>query len=156
MPVNVLALLVLFWVILATAGYWFGFRNPVQGVLGTLFQGTFFVSLFILIPVTLYVLWGETRPDIRLQAHNIVPHPSLEELITEPNPWERSIHWVFLAKAPARDILDFYRRQSNRKGWAMGSDRTVQLVLTNKGESLTISAEDTAKGSVVSYLLTKE
>ena len=150
-----LALLVL-WLVLAAAGYWYGFRNPAEGMLRSLFQGTFFVSLFILVPVTLYVIWGGMRQEPRLSAHGIVPHPSLQELLTEPVVREGAIQWVYTAGDPAGEILEFYRWKSNRPGWTIGSDRTVQLVLSGNGRTLIISAEDAARGSVVSYLLRKE
>jgi hypothetical protein len=152
MPLLSSSLLVL-WVVMALAGYWFGFRSPAEGVLRTLFQGTFFVCLFILVPVTLSVLRSGTRPDVRLQATGIVPHPALGEMLIEPTPRDGTIQWIYVAEAPAREILEFYRWQSNRKGWAVGSDRTVQLVLARDGETLTISADDAAKGSVVNFLL---
>jgi hypothetical protein len=95
-------LLLLLWLGMSAIGYWFGFRSPAQGALRTLSQALFFFSLFVLIPGTLFLLWGEVRQEQRLPDHGIVLHPSLE-LLAEPAVRDGATLWTYKSReAPTK------------------------------------------------------
>ncbi|MFP4315878.1 MAG: hypothetical protein ACLFQR_06610 [Desulfovibrionales bacterium] len=149
---NLSFLLLGLWIGLAGLGFWFGFARPVR-FLRSLPQAVFFISTFILVPATAFVIWEQASQTGSLQSYDIPPHPALERTTSSTTGTGESPLWVFRASADAQSIVLFYRKRANRPGWELKYITPVQIVLRRKGQELIISAQDHHQGSIVTYLL---
>lgn len=147
-----LIVLLIFVLLLAAVGYYFGFINPPR-MLAWLSQASFVTGAFLLAPVLIIVLYLQSGAGGRLLELDIVPHPALNHAIGIAVGIGDEPVWLFESDLAAESILAFYRVPGNRPGWEIESDSRVMLVLTREHRELVVSAVDSWTNAVVSFSL---
>ena len=131
-----LALLLILAFVLAYAGllYYFIYvkKQPTTGPWG---KSGIFISVFIIAPIIIIVLWFQSGAKGRLQEKGFTPHPGLNSISGIATGTGDSPTWVFSTDDSESSITEFYLQEHNRDGWSLVSDNQ-SLLLFEKGNEV--------------------
>jgi len=137
---EIIVILLVVEIILAAINFYLGFVNPPR-VFRHWPKGAFFSLTFMLIPFTVFVLWGQSTAVDRLAREGVVPHPAITHSVGISQDILNNGTWVFKADTTPAEVLSFYMEEDNRPGWELTTKSPPVFCMFKKdGRSLTIAA----------------
>ncbi len=137
------------FIVFAAVSYHLGFRLPDIGWTWKA-QTAFLVTVVMLIPFVVFVLYRQTGAVERLEAHAVTPLPEIRHAVGITTGQGPAPVWVFAGDVSSREALSYYDDPDTRPGWEL-SERGVTMIVLRRGEArLSVSA--TSAGRII-YML---
>ena len=147
-----LIFLLIFSLLLALQGYYFGFYRPPP-VLAWLAQSAFVIATFMLVPILVYVLIMQSGAIGRLQVAGIRPYPGIQESIGIANGKGDNPTWMFEVQASSAEINEFYRTAENIGDWSFHSDDGIYLRFRRNDKVMKIAFRDGHSSDTLIYII---
>ncbi len=148
MDPTLVGLLVAF-IVFAAVSYHLGFRLPDIGWTWKA-QTAFLVTIVMLIPAVVFVLFQQTGAVKRLETHDVAPLPEIRHVVGITAGQGRAPVWVFAGDVSSGEALGFYDDPDTRPGWEL-TERGATMIVLRRGEArLSVSA--TRAGRII-YML---
>jgi hypothetical protein len=144
--------LLIFFVVLALQGYYFGFVRPPV-VLAWLQQATFVIATFLMIPILVYVLVSQSGAIGRLENTGIRPYPGITESVGVGNGVGDHPTWIFEVQASSGDVRKFYSSAENTGDWSFHGDDGIFLRFRKGDLEMKIAHRDSWSSDTLIYML---
>lgn len=106
--------------------YIFGVRRAADLGAGGI-SGLVIVAALI-IPVLGLALWSQSQSFSRLEELGFEIYEGLDSSVGVASGTGAEPAWVYSLSTPGSDVLDFYRRPENHRGWKLTADTPMSLV----------------------------
>ena len=112
----------------------------------------FVVVSFLLLPVLGIAVWHQHESYARLEEHGFSVHSGLESAIGIAVGSGSNPTWLYSLNRPVEEVLAFYRRPDNHRGWRLKLDAPERLVFKRGAATMRLEvSQDT-----VAFSLTDE
>jgi hypothetical protein len=147
-----LLFLLIFSLLLALQGYYFGFYRPLP-VAAWLAQSAFVIATFMLVPILAYLLVEQSGAIKRLENTGIQPYPGIKESVGIANGRGDNPTWMFEVQASSAEINEFYRTTENTGDWSFQGDDGIYLRFRRNDQVLKIAFRDGHSSGILIYII---
>ena len=105
-------------------------------------QSSFIITIFLLIPLLLIVLWLQNDSQNKLAEIGFVPVSSIQQSVGISVGIGENPTWIFETNQGKEAVFSFYRNKNNRQNWELVSDTPAILLFKQENRKMVIALSE--------------